>query len=212
MARSWSRSAIPSAPIHRAEPPKAPDVQQDCLYTLGYGSRTLDDFVALLRRFDIGCLVDVRTSPYSRHRPEFSKQPLDTALKEAGVRYVFQGDSLGGRPDDVECYVDGKVDYGRLAEKESYQKGLDRVVKAVNQGMRVALMCSEGRPEDCHRSKLIGVSLAARGIEVIHLDEADTPQSQDAVLARITGGQLDLFGQPSFTSRKRYLPEDADDA
>jgi uncharacterized protein (DUF488 family) len=185
---------------------------ESAVYTLGYGARSLDDFLALLRRFDIACLVDVRTSPYSRHRPEFSKQPLDTALKTAGIRYVFQGDSLGGRPDDPDCYTDGRVDYNRLAEKESYQNGLERVVKAVGQGMRVALMCSEGRPEDCHRSKLIGVSLAARGIEVIHLDEADTPQSQEAILARITGGQLDLFGQPFFTSRKRYVSSEAEDA
>lgn len=188
------------------------EAHQHTLFTLGYGSRSLDDFLGLLSRFDIGCLVDVRTSPYSRHRPEFSKQPLDAALKTAGIRYVFQGDSLGGRPEDPECYVDGKVDYARVAEKDSYQKGLERVVKAVGQGMRVALMCSEGRPEDCHRSKLIGVSLAARGIEVVHLDEMDAPQSQEVVLARITGGQLDLFGQPSFTSRKRYIAEDADDA
>src|SRR5690349_1084972 len=97
-----------------------PDFEQVQLYTLGYGSRSLDDFLALLHRFDIGCLVDVRTSPYSRHRPEFSKQPLDASLRDAGIRYVFQGDSLGGRPDDPDCYVDGKVDYDRLAEKEAY--------------------------------------------------------------------------------------------
>jgi uncharacterized protein (DUF488 family) len=181
-------------------------------YSVGYGSRSLGDFLALLRRFEIGCLVDVRTSPYSRHRPEFSHLPLEAAIQEAGMRYVFQGEALGGRPYDPECYVDGRVDYDLAAKREIYQRGLDRVVKAVGQGMRVALMCSEGRPEDCHRSKLIGVSLAARGIEVIHLDEAGTPQSQEAVLARITGGQLDLFGEPSFTSRKRYLPEDPDDA
>lgn len=182
------------------------------VFSIGYGSRSLDDCLALLRRFDIACLVDVRTSPYSRHRPEFSRQSLDASMKAAGIRYVFQGDSLGGRPDDPGCYVDGKVDYERLTSLESFQKGLDRLERALAQGMRLALMCSEGRPEDCHRSKAIGVALAARGIEVIHLDESDSPLSQEAVLARITGGQLDLFGQPSFTSRKRYHAEDEDDA
>jgi len=52
--------------------------------------------------------------------------------------------------------------------------------------------------------KLIGVTLAERGVEVIHLDEEGAPRSQTEVIARITGGQLDLFGESSFTSRKRY--------
>jgi hypothetical protein len=70
--------------------------------------------------------------------------------------------------------------------------------------MSLVLMCSEGRPEECHRSKLVGVSLADLGIAVSHLDEEGLARSQDEVISRLTGGQLDLFGTPSFTSRKRY--------
>jgi hypothetical protein len=65
-------------------------------------------------------------------------------------------------------------------------------------------MCSEGKPEQCHRSKLIGETLAGLGIPVAHIDEHDQVCSQDEVIQRLTGGQLSLFGDHEFTSRKRY--------
>lgn len=65
-------------------------------------------------------------------------------------------------------------------------------------------MCSEGKPENCHRSKLIGESLLALNIPVLHIDENDTLVDQEAVILRLTGGQLSLFGDLTFTSRKRY--------
>lgn len=177
------------------------------VFTIGYGSRSFDDLADLLAEYGITCLVDVRTAPYSRFRPEFSKAALEAALPGRGIRYVFLGDALGGRPEVPDCYVDGKVDYERVKEKEFYRRGIERVRRAREQGMRLALMCSEGRPEECHRSKLIGVSLTEQGIPVLHLDEEGIPRSQEEVIARLTGGQLDLFGAPSFTSRKRYGEE-----
>jgi uncharacterized protein (DUF488 family) len=148
--------------------------------------------------------VDVRSAPYSRFKPEFSKEPLQATLSENGIRYEFLGQELGGRPESPECYVDGKVDYERVRAAEFYARGIERVRKAHGLGIRLALMCSELRPEDCHRSKLIGVTLTEMGIPPSHLDEEGAARTQDEVISRLTGGQLDLFGEPSFTSRKRY--------
>jgi uncharacterized protein (DUF488 family) len=67
-------------------------------------------------------------------------------------------------------------------------------------------MCSEGRPEQCHRSKLIGEALATAGIHVCHIDETGQLLTQQQVIDRLTRGQLDLFGPTTFTSRKRYGP------
>jgi uncharacterized protein (DUF488 family) len=158
----------------------------------------------LLRNACIDCLVDVRSSPYSRYKPEFNRESLDALLSQAGIRYVFMGDSLGGRPDAPECYVDGKVDYDRLRKRESYQRGIEKLAAARDKGMRVALFCSEGRPEECHRSKLIGTTLVDREIPVLHIDETGVEQSQDQIILRLTGGQIGLFGEPTHTSRKRY--------
>jgi uncharacterized protein (DUF488 family) len=179
------------------------------IYTIGYGAREIDDFLAALRRYDIAYLIDVRSKPYSRYKPDFSKDELEEHVRRAGIRYVFMGDSLGGRPDDPACYdSDGKVDYARVAERDFYLGGIERLVKAHEQGLVVGLMCSEGKPENCHRSKLIGKSLARRGLSVAHIDENDELISQDEVLPRLTGGQPSLFGDDMLPggSRRRYVP------
>jgi uncharacterized protein (DUF488 family) len=174
------------------------------VFTIGYGARTVDGLVSALRAHQIAFLVDVRTAPYSRFKPEFSKDALEQELKRQSIHYVYLGDALGGRPADPDCYVDDKVDYERVKGKDFYQAGIQRVRTAWQRGVRFVLMCSEGKPEQCHRSKLIGESLAALGIPVAHIDEHDQLRSQDEVIQRLTGGQLSLFGDLEFTSRKRY--------
>ncbi|MEZ4706307.1 MAG: DUF488 domain-containing protein [Caldilineaceae bacterium] len=181
------------------------------IYTIGYGSRAIEEFLAVLQHYDIHWLVDVRSAPYSRYKPEFSKRELEAALSAAGIRYLFLGDVLGGRPADETCYTDGHVDYEKVKQMEFYQNGLGRIQTAFQQQRRVALMCSEGKPEECHRSRLIGASLAELQIPLLHIDENDAPQSQEAVIQRLTGGQLMLFGEPTFQSRKRYQPNDEHD-
>jgi len=174
------------------------------IYTIGYGDRTLERLLAVLTTNAIAYLLDVRTAPYSRFKPEFSKDALAKALAEHGIRYVYLGDKLGGRPDDPTCYVDGRVDYDKVRVQPFFHAGIKRVEAAYRQQLRVALMCSEGKPEQCHRSKLIGETLVARGVPVMHIDEHDRLITHDEAIRRLTDGQLSLFGQESFASRKRY--------
>lgn len=183
------------------------------IFTIGYGARGLDAFLLVLVENNIEYLIDVRTSPYSRYKPEFSKQALQNYLESRGIRYLYMGDSLGGQPKDDACYTHGKVDYEKVAIQPFFLDGLKRLAAASRQGQRVALMCSEGKPENCHRSKLIGKTLAAQGIEVLHIDENDEIIDQKQVILRLTDGQLSLFGDDflTFTSRKKYREEDGDE-
>ena len=170
------------------------------IYTIGYGSRSVDEFIQVLQEHDIAYLIDVRSAPYSRYKPEFSREPLDAELERHGIRYVFMGDTLGGRPDDEECYdVNGKVDYEMMKKIERYQIGIKRLQTAVAQKQCVALMCSEGKPENCHRSKLIGESLTEQNVRVTHINENDRLQSHENFIKQLTGeketeqsGQLEL--------------------
>jgi len=174
------------------------------LFTIGYGARTLDEFMAELKANRIEFLIDVRTAPYSKFKQEFSKELLQYHLERAGIRYLFMGDTLGGQPKDPACHTDGKVDYDKVRAQPFFQIGIQRLRKAFEQQRPVALMCSEGRPEQCHRSKLIGEALAAVGIPISHIDEDGVVLSQIQVIDRLTKGQMSLFGETSFTSRKRY--------
>ena len=184
-------------------------VNQPPIYTIGYGKRSIEECIDLLRRYTILYLVDIRSQPYSRYQPTFSKAALEKKLQEAGLRYIFLGNKLGGRPADASCYVNDKVDYTRLREKSFYQEGIARLLKAREKGACMALLCSEQRPEECHRSKLIGQTLHARGVEVAHIDETGELKSQEAVDLALSGGQLSLFDDPALTpkmnsSRKKY--------
>ena len=193
--------------------PQAPAPSQHPipLFTIGYGARPVDEFISALKANGIEFLLDVRSSPYSKFKPDFSKEVLQRCLERAGIKYLFMGDTLGGMPKDPACHTDGKVDYDKVRAQGFFQEGIGRLRKAFEQQRPVALMCSEGRPEQCHRSKLIGEALSATGIPVCHIDEDGARLTQTQVIDRLTKGQLDLFGQESFTSRKRYAPREGEE-
>lgn len=182
------------------------------IYTIGYGAREIDELIEVLKEHEIVYLIDVRSRPYSRYKPDFSKDPLAAHLQRAGIRYVFMGDTLGGQPDDQRCYVDGKVVYDKVATMSFYQEGIARLQDAFKQQLPVVLMCSEGKPQQCHRSKLIGKTLVEAGIPIQHIDENDRLITHDDVMRRIYGGQPSLFGDDfqTLTSRKRYQVQDDD--
>lgn len=163
------------------------------IFTIGYGNRSIEDFLALLQRYQIAYLIDVRSQPYSRYSPAFSKDALEKQLSQYNIRYVFMGDTLGGRPKDASCYVDGKVDYAQVREKAFYQQGIGRLRTAWEKQLRVAIMCSESKPQECHRSKLIGNTLIEQGIAVEHIDETGASKQQQEINQLLMHGQQTLF-------------------
>ncbi len=174
------------------------------LTTIGYGDRPWEDFLGRLRRHGVEYVADVRSHPRSR-LPEYEGEALRLALPRCGIKYVFMGDELGGKPDDPRCYVGGKVDYAQCETRPAFIAGLDRLAAALHAGHRVALLCSELDPERCHRSKLIGQALLKRGIPISHIDRDGSAVDQERVIERITGGQAHLFGE-SFMSVGTYVP------
>jgi uncharacterized protein (DUF488 family) len=111
------------------------------ILTVGYGRRTLAEFISLATAAETEYLVDVRTSPYSRFKPEFSRKPLSAELERHGIRYVFMGATLGGRPNDPACYdEDGRVDYRRCRVRPAFLEGLASLEVGWEAGHRLTLM------------------------------------------------------------------------
>lgn len=173
------------------------------VFTIGYGHRSLFDVTLLLKEHRIQFLIDVRSVPVSKSRPEFDQGNLERDIDEGKIRYVFMGDSLGGRPSDQSCYENGHVLYERVRTQGFFQEGMRRLLKAVAGKHRICLLCAEIKPESCHRSKLIGVALADQDIEVMHIDSDGRTVPQSAVIARLTTEQGQLFDQ-RFQSRRSY--------
>ena len=140
------------------------------LYTIGHSDHSTVEFIALLRRYNITLVVDVRSQPYSRWTHQFNRETLARDLAEAGITYRFMGDSLGGRPSDPALYDPGqeRPDYRRVEQTPTYQSGIDRLLELAHDG-RVAVMCSEGDHRRCHRHLLITQTLLARGARVLHI-------------------------------------------
>lgn len=175
------------------------------IFTIGYGLREPDELVALLSANEIEFVGDVRSAPFSRRRPEFSRGPLERALQVAGLRYVFFGDTLGGRPKDPDCYdEDGHVDYDSCSANPTFAEGIERVVAAYRHGHRLALLCSEAKPEDCHRSKLLAEMLAERRVPVLHIDERGALIEHGEIAARLRGPQMALIAEGLGRSRRAY--------
>ncbi len=98
------------------------------IYTVGHSTHTIERFLDLLERNGVTAIADVRSSPFSRHNPQFNKDTLTAELKKRGIAYVFVGKELGARSDDPSCYEGGKVRYGRLADTSVFKAGIERVL------------------------------------------------------------------------------------
>jgi uncharacterized protein (DUF488 family) len=139
------------------------------LFSIGHSNHALETFLALLQQHVIGCVADVRSHPFSGYSPHFDAPNLKAALREAGIAYVPLGRELGGRPDEEAMYDPaGHVLYGRVAESEIFREGIARVERGSREH-RVAMMCSEENPADCHRHLLVARVLAERGTAVTHI-------------------------------------------
>ena len=102
----------------------------------------------------IETVADVRSLPFSRFYPEFNREGLKHTLRAHGIKYAFLGKGLEARRSEEECYVDGKVSYDLVLKTEAFQSGIERLINGVSK-MRVALLCAEKDPLDCHRAVLI---------------------------------------------------------
>jgi uncharacterized protein (DUF488 family) len=173
------------------------------VFTIGHSTHTAEAFLALLRQHNIEAVGDVRSAPFSRFNPQFNREILERCLKENGIRYAFLGRELGARTDDRSCYEDGRVHYARLARTPLFQSGLDRVQQGAWR-YRIALMCSEKEPLECHRTLLVSKELAEKGQTVQHIRADGTLETHEAAMERL----LDLTGIPKqdlFCSHQELL-------
>lgn len=181
-------------------------MNQNTIYSIGHGNKSMKKLVEELRTFNIEYLFDVRSKPYSKFNPHFNKTTLEIELAQEGITYVYLGDHLGGLPTDITCYVKGKADYEKIKNKDFFQQGINLIVQASQEKMLVVLMCSESKPETCHRSKLIGQELLKFNISVNHIINSDLIKDQKRVMDELMKGKnlSNLFGEENLTSRKEY--------
>lgn len=166
------------------------------LFTVGHSNHPIERFLALLKQHSIEVLADVRSTPFSRFNPQFNRGKLEASLREAGIRYDYLGEELGARSKDPAHSEDGRVSYAKLAKSSAFQRGLSQLLSETSAN-RVAMMCAEREPLDCHRTILVGREAEKAGATVMHiLADGSLEENRHALerlMAKLKIPQDDLF-------------------
>jgi uncharacterized protein (DUF488 family) len=164
------------------------------ILTIGHSTRTLDDFIGILRAHGVARVVDIRTIPRSRHNPQFNKETLSEKLKESGIDYVLMKQLGGLRHPKADSpnmgwknsSFRGFADYMLT---QDFAKGIDELI-GLAQNVQVAIMCAEVLPWRCHRW-LIADALTTRGVQVEHIMTIKNRTKHSMTRwASIEGGQI----------------------
>ncbi|MGH8510561.1 MAG: DUF488 family protein [Gammaproteobacteria bacterium] len=175
------------------------------LYSIGHSNHEITAFVELLRQHGITAIGDVRSHPYSRYVPQYSREPLKTALVDGGIAYVFLGKELGARSNNPACYRQGKVQYDLLAQEAFFAEGVKRVIQGMERYI-IALMCAEKDPLYCHRALLVARKLFEAGVPVSHIHADGSLETHQAMESRL----LALCKLPEgdiFKGREEFVAE-----
>jgi uncharacterized protein (DUF488 family) len=168
------------------------------IFTIGHSNHSAEKFVGLLKEHGIEVVADVRSQPYSRHAPHFSAKDIEAILWDNGIRRLFLGFELGGRPTAEEFYdADGRVDYARIKRSQSFLDGIKQLESSIR-NHKIALLCSEEDPVGCHRRLLVGHVLGERGLVVRHIRGDGSVQTE----GEASGDQPVLFPDTEVSVRK----------
>jgi uncharacterized protein (DUF488 family) len=140
-----------------------------CIFTIGHSTRSLEEFIEILKDYNIEELIDVRTVPKSRHNPQFNGEELAYVLRNHHIGYRHQKD-LGGlrhtHKDSINTAWENASfrGYADYMQTDDFAEGIQKLIEIAKHKV-VVIMCAEAVPWRCHRS-LIGDALLVRDIDV----------------------------------------------
>ena len=149
------------------------------LYTIGHSNHLLTDFLNLLLKYGIDCIVDVRSIPASKYSPQFNKETLQGFLRSYNLDYQFFGYEFGARRNDSFNEL-GYVDFELTVQTALFQEGVHKLTPLLEK-KNIALMCSEADPLECHRFSLVGRYYHEEGLDVNHILKDATISSHEAL-------------------------------
>ena len=170
------------------------------VFTIGYATFNIDDFIEILKSHKISHLIDVRSNPVSEYYQDYNSFNLEPELKQHNIIYENLALEFGARQENKEFFSEGGfVDFEKFTQSDQFKKGLAKIKKGLELGYNFVLMCAEKDPINCHRSIMIGYAMQKNGIEVLHImhDGQLQPQGEiDKILLELyfsDRNQLNLF-------------------
>lgn len=177
------------------------------VFTVGHGSRSLEDFAGILSGAGVDLLVDIRRYPGSRRHPQFARESLEACLPQHGLGYQWWGKAMGGRRSAGEASLerhgawenDAFRAYASFMDGPEFQEALQRLME-VSESSDVAIMCAETLWWRCHR-RLVADALVARGRQVLHLGLGEPQPHALTSFCRVEGSGLLVYdGKTEATS------------
>lgn len=163
---------------------------KDILYTIGHSQHKIEYFLEMLRLHGVNYILDVRSIPYSQFASEYNRENINATLDSVGIQYAFMGNYFGARQEDRSLYTnDGYLDFEKTRKSAQFQLGFHNVIKGVYSGNKIALMCTEKDPIECHRAIMVARTFYEAGIDVQHILQNNELQSHAELNQRL----LDLY-------------------
>lgn len=160
------------------------------LYTIGHSRHSEQYFLRLLKLNKINCIVDVRSTPFSKFCPQFNKEELKKCLNLYGIYYIHMGKEFGARRADKNLYTaEGYLDFEKTAKSEQFLKGIERISIGVEKKLNISFMCSEKDPIDCHRNILVANEFYKRKYTIKNILEDGKVEKQEHLHKRL----LDMY-------------------
>lgn len=145
------------------------------IYTIGHSTHSEEEFVLILKNYNIEVVVDVRSYPGSKYVPQFNKENMEKWLPQNGIKYIHMLD-LGGRKSKRkeidESLINGWKsvafrNYAGYSLTKEYEEGIDRLIELAKKNC-VCYMCAESVPWRCHRL-IISNTLVSKSVDVYHI-------------------------------------------
>lgn len=171
------------------------------IFSIGYAAYSIDAFVQQLKKYNITCIVDVRSHPFSQYNTDYNKDTLEAKLNGNRILYRNYAVEFGARQSDKSYYSkDGYMDFEVYAKSKQFKQGVQKIIKGMNIGYVFALMCAEKDPINCHRSILIGRQFSLAGVPTYNILADDKIETQAELESRLlikhfsNREQLSFFG------------------
>ncbi|GAB1475498.1 DUF488 domain-containing protein [Bacillota bacterium] len=183
--------------------------QLKTVYTVGHSTISVEEFLSVVREYGINCIVDVRSTPYSKFAPQFNMEKLQYFLKQSSIQYIFMGREFGARREEEDLYdIKGELNFEKAAESKAFADGIDRIEKGIQKGYIIAFMCTEKDPMDCHRSIMVGRKFSELGYNVINILHDGTSVSQKELEKRLLNKYFPQRDQICIFSLPEQINED----
>lgn len=140
------------------------------IYTLGHSNYPFDKFIEILKKYDINCVVDIRSTPYSKYNTQYNKEFLHETLKNLGYTYIYMADEFGAKRKTKVSYNDeGYADFDKVILEDEFKRGIERLKVGCSKNYKIVLLGAMQEPIRCHRAILLGKELIKAGFDVKHI-------------------------------------------